>query len=303
MKKHKIYSLLACITLVAVAVFSFAGCAGQQNQSDSTQDQQESNDAQETSEPTHISILTSNLCEQAVAELEQSYIAQGHSDVDFDTTTYQDSKDLSSQISSGITADAVVCKSASDMDQLQRNSLINDATYTQCAQDNIVIVAPTSSNITGFTLDDAATGQYRLAIGNESDEIGRDTRQALSTVGGYVYIDGSQGATSSGKGGNFSPALSKEGRVVIDATDKEIIDSLTKGTADVGFMRESDVYRLGGVKIVGHVSPSTHSNVTFSSAIIKDSDQSEAAQDFLMWAAQDTSAQTIWQKWGFDPIG
>lgn len=304
MKKHTLIATVVSVAILAIAMLGIAGCASNDSSAQpSPQDRQGSASTQETeAESTHIRILTTELSEKALSEVEQAYVANGHDGVDFQNSTYQGSRDLSSQTSQGIDADAVMSASNSEMDTLQSASLIDASTRAATVQDPIAIVAADSSAINSFSLSDAASGSYRLVIGNESDEIGNDVRQSLTTVDGYVQSDGSRGVNATGRGGSYSEALAREGQVTIAATTTEITNALSNGTADVGFLRESDVYRLGGVKIVGHLPANTHSNVVFSTAVVANSEQADAARDFLRWASQDPAALSIWQKWGFSSV-
>ena len=62
----------------------------------------------------------------------------------------------------------------------------------------------------------------------------------------------------------------------------------------------SDVYRFGGVKIVGAVPADTHKNIVYPAALCADSENAEAAQEFLDWLFSDEDAIKIWQEWGFE---
>ena len=55
------------------------------------------------------------------------------------------------------------------------------------------------------------------------------------------------------------------------------------GAVDVAFVYSSDVYRFGGVKVIGVVPDDTHKNIIYPAAICKDSTQAEAANEFIEW--------------------
>ncbi len=302
MKRHTIYVVATAVAAMAIAALCFAGCSSQSSSSQAQEHQSSSDTQNSQPETTQISVLSNDISAQALSEVEQAYVASGHDNVSFSNSTFQGARDFSAQTSEGVDADIIMCASRSEMDQLQDASSIDASTRADTVQDNIVIVVTSSSTITQLSLTDAASGNYRLVMGNETDEIGNDVRQALTTVGGYRQSDGTQGAAASGRGGNYSEALAREGQVTLAATDQEVVNALSQGTADVGFLRESDVYRLGGVKIVGRIDANTHTNVVFPTAVSTDSQNSSAARDFLSWASQDQTAQTIWEKWGFSPV-
>ena len=62
----------------------------------------------------------------------------------------------------------------------------------------------------------------------------------------------------------------------------------------------SDVYRFGGVEIVGIIPDDTHKAIVYPGAVCKDSKNAQAANDFMQWCITDPDAQKIFQKWGFD---
>ena len=65
-------------------------------------------------------------------------------------------------------------------------------------------------------------------------------------------------------------------------------------------MYTSDVYRFGGVQIVGTVPADTHKNIVYPGAITSNCKNAEATQEFLDWCLSSDKAQEIWQKWGFE---
>ena len=68
---------------------------------------------------------------------------------------------------------------------------------------------------------------------------------------------------------------------------------------DVAFVYTSDVYRFGGVKIVGTVPADTHKNIVYPGAITANCENVEATQEFLDWCLNSDQAKKIWQEWGF----
>ena len=61
-----------------------------------------------------------------------------------------------------------------------------------------------------------------------------------------------------------------------------------------------ELYRFGGVKIVGTVPAETHKAIVYPAAVCTDSENAEAAQAFLDWAYTNEDALKIWQEWGFE---
>ena len=91
-----------------------------------------------------------------------------------------------------------------------------------------------------------------------------------------------------------------EGKVVTQTSVGNVCKLAQSGEVDVAFVYTSDVYRFGGVKIVGTVAGDTHKNIVYPGAVCTQSKYQEEAQAFLDWCLTDPEALKIWQKWGFE---
>ena len=123
--------------------------------------------------------------------------------------------------------------------------------------------------------------------------------QALSTVGVYIPSGDDEGKTGkdiSGKKGAFAEGYNP----VLDTSVGNVCKHAQSGDVDVAFVYTSDVYRFGGVEIVGTVPADTHKNIVYPGAITSQSKNVEATQEFLGWCQNSEKAQEIWQKWGFE---
>ena len=91
-----------------------------------------------------------------------------------------------------------------------------------------------------------------------------------------------------------------KGKVVTQTSVGNVCKLAQSGEVDVAFVYTSDVYRFGGVKIVGTVAGDTHKNIVYPGAVCTQSKYQEEAQAFLDWCLTDPEALKIWQKWGFE---
>ena len=161
------------------------------------------------------------------------------------------------------------------------------------------MVTKEDSSITEATLDDVAAGKYSICVGDDSVPAGNYAAQSLSTVGVYTPSADDSGKTGkdiSGKGGTYSDSI----KVVTDTSVGNVCKHAQSGDVDIAFVYTSDVYRFGGVKIVGTVPAGTHKNIVYPGAITKDCKNVEQTQAFLDWCLTSSKAQEIWQKWGFE---
>ena len=103
-------------------------------------------------------------------------------------------------------------------------------------------------------------------------------------------------AVISGKGGTFADGYAP----VLDTSVGNVCKHAQSGDVDVAFVYTSDVYRFGGVQIVGTVPADTHKNIVYPGAVTSESKNAAATQEFLDWCLSSDKAQEIWQKWGFE---
>ena len=174
-------------------------------------------------------------------------------------------------------------------------------------KNDLVMVAGEDSELAAkyadqsFTLDDLATGDYTVAVGDASVPAGNYTNQALSTVGCFIDADGKTGKDSAGTDGSYD-GTPLEGKVNLQSSVGNVCKQAQSGAVDVAFVYSSDVYRFGGVKVIGVVPDDTHKNIIYPAAICKDSTQAEAANEFIEWATTNADAKKLWQEWGFELV-
>lgn len=112
--------------------------------------------------------------------------------------------------------------------------------------------------------------------------------------------EGKTGKDISGKGGSYQAFVDAGHKVVTDTSVGNVCKHAQSGDVDVAFVYTSDVYRFGGVQIVGTVPANTHKNIVYPGAITSESKNAAATQEFLDWCLSSDKAQEIWQKWGFE---
>ena len=140
-----------------------------------------------------------------------------------------------------------------------------------------------------------------MAVGDESVPAGNYADQALSTVGCYTDPSGKTGSDITGKGGTFD-GTPLDGKVNLQTSVGNVCKQAESGAVDVAFVYSSDVYRFGGVNVIGVVPNDTHKKIIYPAAVCKDSKQAEAAAEFLDWATTDADAKKLWQEWGFELV-
>ena len=229
----------------------------------------------------------------------QELYSETHEGVTFADTQYEASGTLNEMLAAGSYADILITASKGTMDTAVEEAYVDEGTRFDMFTNDLVIVAGENSDITEVTLDDVATGQYTVAVGDDNVPAGNYAKQALSTVGCWVDEEGTTGSESDGKGGTFD-GTPLAGLVTEGSSVGNVCSYANSGDVDLAFVYTSDVYRFGGVKIVGTVPSDTHKNIIYPAAVCADSENVEAAAAFLDWCTTDEEALKIWQEWGFE---
>ena len=281
-RAKKIFAAFAAFTCCALVAIALTGCQQEQKKED-----------------VQLQVFAANSLSKAMEEVQQAYIEDGHSNVSFADTQYKASGELNEMLGAGSYADLLISASKGSMDTAVKEGYVDEGTRTDMFKNDLVMVAKEGSGLSNVTLDDIASGKYSICVGDDSVPAGNYAAQALSTVGLYTPAGDDAGKTGkdiSGKGGTYSSAL----KVVTDTSVGNVCKHAQSGDVDIAFVYTSDVYRFGGVEIVGTVPDNTHKNIVYPGAITKDCKNVDATKEFLDWCLNSDKAKEIWQKWGFE---
>lgn len=294
----KIRAVLATVlAFTLVGAFALAGCSSSTTEEavdDATEEQEEVVE----NEAVTLQIFAANSLSEALEEIQELYM-ESHDWVTFADTQYEASGTLNEMLGAGSYADILITASSGTMNTAEEEGYIDASTRFDMFTNELVIVVSEDSDIEELTLEDLATGEYTLAVGDANVPAGNYAKQALSTVGAWIDADGATGSDSAGTDGTFE-GTALEGLVVEGSSVGNVCSYANTGEVDAAIVYSSDVYRFGGVKIVGVIPDDTHKSIIYPAAICADSEYAEAAQEFLDWAMTDEEALAVWQKWGFE---
>ena len=294
-KAWKKLSILALAAALA-AMVAMVGCSSEQKSEEATDEKAAT---ETTAEPVELQVFAANSLSKAMEEVQAAYIEDGHSNITFADTQYKSSGELNEMLGAGSYADLLISASKSSMDTAVKEGYVDEGTRVDMFKNDLVIVSKEGSGLKDVTLQDIADGEYTFCVGDESVPAGNYADQALSTVGVYVPSGDDEGKTGkdiSGKKGAFAEGYNP----VLDTSVGNVCKHAQSGDVDVAFVYTSDVYRFGGVEIVGTVPADTHKNIVYPGAITSQSKNVEATQEFLDWCQNSEKTQEIWQKWGFE---
>ena len=206
-------------------------------------------------------------------------------------------------LGAGSYADLLISASKEPMDTAVSKGYVDGSTRVDMFKNDLVMVSKEGAEMKDVTLQDIADGKYTICVGDDSVPAGNYAAQSLSTVGVYAPAGDDAGKTGkdiTGKGGSYNTDMVKDGKVVLDTSVGNVCKHAQSGDVDIAFVYTSDVYRFGGVQVVGTVPADTHKNIVYPGAITKDCTNVEATQEFLDWCLNSEKAQKIWQDWGFE---
>lgn len=285
MKKMTRRAFAAFTAMSLVGALGMAGCSG-------TEDKAADDAAQQ--DPVELQIFAANSLSKAMEDIQALYTEQ-NPNVTFADTQYKASGELNEMLGGGAYADLLISASKGSMDTAVEKGYVDESTRINMFKNDLVIVAKEDSSIENVTLQDIADGKYTVAVGDESVPAGNYACQALSTVGAYADPSGATGADITGKGGEFVGITP-----VLQTSVGNVCKQAESGDVDVAIVYTSDVYRFGGVKVVGEIPADTHKNIVYPGAVTVQSENAEAVVAFLNWCMSDPDAQKIWNEWGFE---
>lgn len=301
MKKHIRIMLAATCAFAMVGVFALFGCSSAPSEEpQKAEEQQPTSEPAEQHEAVELQLFAANSLSKAMDAVQELY-AQDHDWVTFKDTQYLSSGELNEQLAGGAYADLLISASKAKMDEAVEAGYVDESTRFDMFNNDLVMVVGENSDITELTLDDIATGEYTVAVGDDSVPAGNYANQSLSTIGCYVAPDGATGKDATGKEGSYD-GTPLEGKVNLQSSVGNVCKQAESNAVDVAFVYSSDVYRFGGVKVVGVVPGDTHKAIVYPASICSDSKNPEAVQEFLDWATTDPEALKTWQEWGFELV-
>ena len=285
MRKKNLVKMLTCGAVAAglIAALGLTACGGSPASSSARSN-------------VELQVFAANSLSKAMDEAQELYTQQ--TGVTFADTQYKASGELNEMLAAGSYADLEITASKGTMDTAVEKGYVDESTRTDMFTNELVIVAKQGSNLKDVTLADIAAGKYSVCVGDDSVPAGNYAAQALSTVGAYeppAKDAGKTGKDISGKEGSYVGITP-----ILQTSVGNVCKQAENGDVDVAIVYSSDVYRFGGVEIVGIIPDDTHKAIVYPGAVCKDSKNAQAANDFMQWCITDPDAQKIFQKWGFD---
>ncbi len=189
---------------------------------------------------------------------------------------------LRTQIEGGAPVDVFASADQSQMDILSNETLIDNSTREDFAQNSLVLIVPENNplNITG--VEDLADPKIeKIAIGNpDTAPVGKYTKLALTEAGLWDKV---------------------ENKMVLAEDVKQVLVYVERGEVDAGFVYMTDAKNAepGTIKIVASVPVNTP--VNYPIAVVSSSEHKEEAQEFVEFVTGEEGQETL-KKYGFTAL-
>ena len=185
---------------------------------------------------------------------------------------------LLQQISQGAPVDVFVSADQETMDRAAAQKLVDTASRKNFVSNSLVLIEPAKEGTGIQSLQDLAKPAVRrIAIGKPATvPAGRYTRQVLEGAKLWTPL---------------------EPKFVQADSVRQVLDYVGRGEVEAGFVYRTDATLLGDkLKIV--LTPANHTPVTYPIAVVSDSKQKAAAQNFIAFLFTD-AAQQVLTRYGF----
>lgn len=304
MKKRMHIVFTAAFAVALAAAFALVGCSSGSSSSASASASSASaassaaaSSAAATAEGTQIQVFAANSLEKALPEVQALYTA-AHPDVTFADTQFKASGDLVTQLQSDSdAADLLITASGATMDKAVENGSVDEATRVDMFVNDLVVCAKEGSDLKVASLEDIAGDSVKsFAIGEPNTvPAGKYAVQSLESAKlCTTETDADDVITVT-----WADSVKDK---VNDGADKvgTVAQYVSGGQADLGFVYSSDIYRYDGIEAIFTVPADTHKPIKYPGAVTKDAKQAQAAADFLNFCLNDTEAQAVFAKYGFE---
>lgn len=252
------------ILILSILIFALTGCrTNSPTANNATQNQ------------TYITISAAVSLKDAFNEIAELYKSKTGKTVNFN---FGASGTLQKQIETGAPVDLFASAGEKQMDELATKDLLDAATRRNFARNTLVLIVPKDSklDLTEFSQLEKVN---KIAVGNpKTVPAGQYTKQVFDKL-------------------NLKNTL--QSKLILAEDVRQVLDYVVRGEVDAGIVYATDAKIAGEkVQVIATATENTHQPILYPLAVIKDSKQKQAAQEFLNLVLS-TEGQNILQKYGF----
>ncbi len=238
------------------------------------------------SQPTRSTQLTVSAAaslKDVMAEIEQIY-QKKHPETEI-IYNFASSGSLQRQIEQGAPVDIFISAAVNKMDALDKQQLLLTETRRNLLQNQIVLVTPINNKKSNFNINDFGDLTNKkiniIALGEpNSTPVGKYAQEVLTS---------------------FKIADKVNSKAVYAKDVRQVLNYVATGNVDAGIVYRTDAELSDNVQVVATAPKNTHSRVIYPVAVIKDSDNPEAAKELIEFLST-PEAQAVFEKHGFDLV-
>ena len=304
-KMQKAFLVLIVLSLM---LWIGAGCAGepaetteapeqtaaQTQQTELPETQAPETQAPETQEPVELIVFAAASMQETMTELGDQYMSENpHVTIVFN---FDSSGTLKTQIQEGADCDIFISAGQKQMNQLDITAdasvntegldFVLEGTRFDILENKVALAVPEGNPAEITSYEDLKTrlseGTVFMAMGNADVPVGQYTQKILA----YFELD--------------EAALAEAGCLTYGSNVKEVTTQVSEGAVDCGIIYQTDAYSAG-LTVVDTATAEMCGQVIYPAAILKNSQQPEAAQAFLDFITGDTGDQ-VFEAVGFTPL-
>ncbi len=285
--KHLTKSTIAALLVLSMT----AGLAGCGSSNTTTADK---GSAPTETEQTELVVFAAASMTETLEEIKETYEAE-HERVTL-TFNFDSSGTLKTQIEEGADCDVFISAGQEQMDQLDITAdaavntdgldFVEDGSRIDLLENKVTLVVP-EENETGIeSFDDLKTkleiGDIMLAMGNSDVPVGQYTQKILQ----YYGLD--------------EQALADADKITYGSNVKEVTTQVAEGSVDCGVIYCTDAFSAD-LTVVDEATAEMCGQVIYPAAVMKNSSDVDAAQEFLDYLTTD-EAMKVFESVGFAPV-
>lgn len=286
---------IALILSLCMLLCLFTGCKEEAAQPDNSSELTESTpEASQPAEKIELVVFAAASMTETLTTLGNQYMAE-HENVTI-VFNFDSSGTLKTQIEEGAVCDIFISAGQKQMDQLDisADSSVNtdgldfvlDGSRFDILENKVALAVPDGNPKGINSYDDLKAGleagTVLLAMGNVDVPVGQYTQKILT----YFGLD--------------EAALATAGCLTYGSNVKEVTTQVSEATVDCGIIYQTDA-ASAGLTVVDTATAEMCGQVIYPAAVLKESKNVEAAQDFLNYLTGD-AADTVFASVGFTPI-
>ncbi len=186
---------------------------------------------------------------------------------------------LKTQIETGAPVDLFASAALSDIEGLEKKDLLISGSKVEFARNELVLVQSTNVKIKIQNLEDLKNTEIkRIALGNpKTVPAGRYAKEVLDHDKLFESLNS---------------------KMVFGENVRQVLDYVSLGEVDAGFVFATDLYHNDKVKLALRIPSEKHGAIIYPMAIIKTSKNIESAKAFLQFVTSKES-KNVFQKFGF----